>query len=423
MAQPWPSAVGRFNEGLVGGMQVANQRKQLEMQRNAQELERAFQSIEVNSKLLANKAIPDAMKSKVMTDTVNAYNFVGKRVNPNHKDMVFDGNLEPTDVDFAKRAGGLVEQWKNKELEDSHFKEAFSSLTSDIFKKNEPADAQRILTSQVVPTLEQGVVSGSSLSIDTPLMQALRGTSPEKAKELEGRLKGENVAQLYSEYIDPKTPEQARPEMLNRIALLDPKFAQQIEKDKAVDKRLSTEVSRTQDLRFKDIYRAAQQDQAVKDFRNIQILPNRIARATEAYKKTGEAGVLDDSILYALNKMNDPNSVVMIGEYMRTAGLQSWWDGVQGKIGKLTRSNAGISSSFRGQLLEAVNQAIADKAKIYDDRMSYYREWGSDFESKQDRLKRAFPLSSEIYGKGIDNKESATTRKSMTFNPSTGVFE
>lgn len=151
-------------------------------------------------------------------------------------------------------------------------------------------------------------------------------------------------------------------------------------------------------LRFDTLVGKSGSDQTIRQFRNIQGIQPRVLRAYDNYKKDGDAFVLDDALLYALNKMNDPDSVVMIGEYMRTAGLQSWWNSIKGNIGAITHDQAKIAPEFREKLYRAVTSSIYDNAKRYDQRISYYRKRAKYYSSDRELIKDAFPLSSEIDG-------------------------
>lgn len=423
MAQPWPSPVGRFTEGLVGGLQLAQQRQQISQRQKAQELDDALKAMQISSGVIGNKHIPQQVRSASMQNFSSAMNRAMSMIDPNYKPVAFDNKLEDTDIDYATRFGKLIDLHKEGKIDEKLFVDSSKAIMSEIYGQNEPTEAKKIIESQVSPAIEQGIVAGPDMRTDTPLMQALRGIAPERAGKLGQELESKYGKELYSAYVSPTVEKGTKPYVLEELARINPELAQKQEREEGVSKRLDVERQRTEELRFKDVYRAAQQEQVVKDYRNIQTVPDRISRAKTLYDKTGEAGVLDDAILYALNKMNDPNSVVMIGEYMRTAGLQSWWDSVEGKIGKLTKSNAGISPKFRMQLYDAVTQAIGDKAKAYDERMSYFREWGSDFERNPERIKKAFPLSTEIYGVKTKQEQKTTPGKNLIWNPSKMRFE
>ena len=134
-------------------------------------------------------------------------------------------------------------------------------------------------------------------------------------------------------------------------------------------------------------------------YQKIEGLANRLERAKKSYDKNGEAGILDDALLYALQKMNDADSAVLIGEYARTADLQSWVHSIVGKVDNITKSNAKIAPEFRDELFTAVASAIKDKSNAYNQRVDVFRDLGSKYESDRDRINMTFPKSEEVFGK------------------------
>lgn len=149
-------------------------------------------------------------------------------------------------------------------------------------------------------------------------------------------------------------------------------------------------------IRFDALVKAADGESLTRPHRIMFNIMPRIERAAQEYKTMGNAAILDDALLYSLNKMNDPTSVVMIGEYMRTKELQSWWNDVKGNIGRLNKDNAGIMPSFRDQIYRAVKEAAKDKSKAYNNRMEYFRKRASKYSNDSEEIKMAFPFADEI---------------------------
>ena len=179
--------------------------------------------------------------------------------------------------------------------------------------------------------------------------------------------------------------------------------------------------SERSNIRFDNLVKAADSETITKPYRTMFNTAPRIERAKQEFDKTGNAAMLDDALLYTINKMNDPTSVVMIGEYMRTKELQSWWNNIKGNIGKLNKDNAGLTPVFRDQVYRAVMGAVKDKTTAYNNRMKYYRSRASKYNDDSAEVKSAFPLSNEIMKE--EEGPSLSTGKAMTFNPTTGRIE
>ena len=129
---------------------------------------------------------------------------------------------------------------------------------------------------------------------------------------------------------------------------------------------------------------------------SLQAVPY-LTKAYEQYKKTGEAGVLDQALIVNQGKISDQASAVLIGEFLISKGMQSLWQKAEGSVAKLVNSSAGLSPEYREQLYEAVMYALENKKAAYDQQVDSARADAAELGVSEDRIKKAFPYSNERF--------------------------
>ncbi len=90
----------------------------------------------------------------------------------------------------------------------------------------------------------------------------------------------------------------------------------------------------------------------VKQFKDIDIKFNQMEKALERSLQSGSKIATDQALITLFNKMTDPDSVVRVSEFARTAESQSLLSKIQGKIEKLGSGGAGLTDEERKALVD-----------------------------------------------------------------------
>ncbi len=245
------------------------------------------------------------------------------------------------------------------------------------------------------------------------MYEALGTKNPEIVKEtmrgLEGPMgQGGSYSQMFNEYGEPiGNPKKEQP-ALQSVMKENPDLSKEVlfleRGNQNIVGRIQISppgvLTQAGKAAFDDLVKDYSSDQTVTQFNKTKDVIPRLTRAKAVYDESGgkKAGVLDDALVVAISKVNDPDSAVMLGEFIKTKELQSWWDKWEGNLRKAQASGAGLTPEFRDELYNAIIAAMQDKANAYDTRVSsYWRERGREYNPKTDQIKAAFPLSSEIY--------------------------
>lgn len=155
---------------------------------------------------------------------------------------------------------------------------------------------------------------------------------------------------------------------------------------------------RSNDDKYLRVVTLADNDDTVRQFKRTQYVKPYIEKAANIFKRTGNAGILQDALIYSHNKILDADSVVMVSEYLRSKGQQSLLDRFEGSVYKLFSGSAGLSIPQQEMLLEAVQDALKNKEESYNQRMRAFRKSASRYNSNKDEVNETLPLSTELPG-------------------------
>lgn len=133
-----------------------------------------------------------------------------------------------------------------------------------------------------------------------------------------------------------------------------------------------------------------------KEFNNLpeikeynQTVP-KIKSMDSAFKeasKTKNFVAIDQALITLFNKLTDPNSVVRESEYARTAQNIPLLNQIQGKVEKILRGGAGLTSDERASLMKMAKLMYQGYEEIRKRRLGEYRSYGKDAGLKTDFLK------------------------------------
>jgi hypothetical protein len=163
------------------------------------------------------------------------------------------------------------------------------------------------------------------------------------------------------------------------------------------------------DLGLKESQKATRFDTNVNNFNRedpiqaYQKSQNAHIYLKKALKNMKEGGVvnpaiLQNTMLYTINKLDDPTSAVLIQEFFRIKDMQSTPDVAWGFLSKIRSGGAGLSPEMQGEFLKFINERLDDSAAVYNQRVDYYRNRAQKYESDMDMINQAFPRAEEIRG-------------------------
>ena len=167
---------------------------------------------------------------------------------------------------------------------------------------------------------------------------------------------------------------------------------------KAVSRKEGGITDRSKENQYLRVVGLADNDDMVKQFKRTQSVKPYVKKSLEIFKRTGNAGLLQDALIYSHNKTLDADSVVMVSEYLRSKGQQSLADRVMGNINKVFEGSAGLGPEMQSLLLEAVSDALDKKEKSYNQRMRVFRKMAGRYNTDKDEVNETFPLSNELPG-------------------------
>lgn len=99
-----------------------------------------------------------------------------------------------------------------------------------------------------------------------------------------------------------------------------------------------------------------QNDQRVKDFREINTRFDILEQAQKEARTTKNFVAVDQAIISTFNKITDPQSVVRESEYARTVDDLALLNRLKGKVGKLVLGGPGLTQSDRDAIVRLAGQ-------------------------------------------------------------------
>jgi hypothetical protein len=152
----------------------------------------------------------------------------------------------------------------------------------------------------------------------------------------------------------------------------DLKTKTDLEKSKAPAQQLDVKLKLIKDFRA---------DPSIKNTREVASKAKMVNAAWENYLKGGNdksRNALDQQIILAFNRMNEPDSVTRESEFARTPEGVAVFNRLQGGIEKLQKGGLALTDADRKEIIDSINLMSKSQEEFIQPLMQQYNKLATD---------------------------------------------
>ena len=117
----------------------------------------------------------------------------------------------------------------------------------------------------------------------------------------------------------------------------------------------------------------------IKEYNQVQSKFGSLEKAFEESKKTGNWAATDQAMITLFNKITDPQSVVRESEYARMPQNLPFINAMKGKIEKVIKGGAGLTSNDRANIMILVRGMKQGYQELFDTTAKEYAEYSQGY--------------------------------------------